>query len=49
MRNTVLISEFLNTDQLEDIENKQVEELIIECLSKIHIVYGFNDGWNNPE
>jgi hypothetical protein len=49
MRNTVLISEFLNTDQLEDIENNQVEELIIECLSKIHVVYGFNDGWNNPE
>ena len=38
----MLISEFLNTDQLEEIENGQVEELIIECLSKIHIVY--NDG-----
>lgn len=45
----MLISEFLNTDQLEDIENKQVEELIIKCLSQIHIVYGFNDGWDNPE
>ncbi|MCP4987888.1 MAG: hypothetical protein GY928_18105 [Colwellia sp.] len=45
----MLISEFLNTDQLEDIENNQVEELIIECLSKIHAVYGFNDGWNNPD
>lgn len=45
----MLISEFLNKDQLEEIENKQVEELIIECLEKIHVVYGFNEGWNNPD
>jgi len=45
----VLISEFLNTDQLEEIENEQVEYLIVECLKKIHVVFGFNDGWNNPD
>lgn len=45
----MLISEFLNTDQLEEIENEQVEYLISECLSKIHVVYGFNFEWNNPD
>lgn len=45
----MLISEFLNTDQLEEIENGQVEELIIECLSKIHIVYGYDFDWNTPD
>jgi hypothetical protein len=45
----VLISNFLNTDQLEDIENNQVEEFIIECLSKIHVVYGYDFDWNNPD
>ena len=45
----MLISEFLNTDQLEEIENEQVGYLIGECLSKIHTVFGFNDGWNNPD
>lgn len=45
----MLISEFLNTDQLEEIENEQVEYLIGECLSKIHTVFGFNDGWNSPD
>jgi hypothetical protein len=45
----LLISEFLNTDQLEEIENEQVEYLIGECLSKIHTVFGFNDGWNSPD
>jgi deoxyhypusine synthase len=45
----VLISEFLNTDQLEEIENEQIEYLISECLSKIHAVYGYNFEWNDPE
>lgn len=45
----MLISEFLNTDQLEEIENEQIEYLINECLEKIHVVYGFDDGWNNPD
>jgi len=42
----VLISEFLNTDQLEEIENEQVEMLINECLSKIHVVYGYDLDWD---
>jgi hypothetical protein len=45
----VLISEFLNTDQLEEIENEQVEELIIKWLSQIHVVYGYNLEWNDTD
>jgi len=46
----MLISEFLENDELEFVENEEVKHLIEVCLEEIHGVYGFNQPeWTNDK
>ena len=46
----MLISEFLENDELEFVENEDVKHLIEVCLEEIHGVYGFNQPeWTNEK
>ncbi len=44
-----MISEFIRNNKFSDVVNPHVKELIWDCLSNLHPVFGCNLEWDNPD
>ena len=45
----MLISEFIKQNQIDNVVNPHVVQLITQCLTDLHPVYGCDTDWNNPD
>ena len=45
----MLISEFIEQNQINNVVNPHVVPLITQCLTGLHLVYGCDTNWNNPD